>query len=527
VYGLGTYEAYCDAGVPMKQGSVYLVGAGPGDPGLLTLRGRQLLQNADVIVYDRLVNPCLLAEASPNAEFIYVGKGPLDHTLTQDAINRLLVEKARHGKTVVRLKGGDPFLFGRGAEEALYLAQHGCSFEIVPGVTSALAAPAYAGIPLTHRDMASSVAVVTGHEQPGKKGSALRWKELAQGVDTLVFLMAIENLAAIAEKLMAHGRAPDTPCALIIRGTTAQQQVIRARLDALATCAREAAAEPPAVLVVGAVTTMREHLAWVEKKPLWGKRVVITRPLPQAISFAEKIASCGGEPVLFPTVSIIKEENLQPLHHAFTNISSYDWVVFTSTNAVDIFFAERAACGLDIRALHGIRFATIGPETRQHVEATGCMVDVMPETYSAEGLLEALRSHLRPGQKVLMPRAANARNVLPEGLQKFGAHVHELPLYRTALPQHRDTAVVQDIQNGAVDILTFTSPSCVRNFITLIGSDLAMRIAAQACVAVIGPVTAAAARAGNLPVSIEAPQYTTDGLLAAILNHCAHQRTTL
>lgn len=503
----------------MAQGIVYLIGAGPGDPGLMTVRGKSILQKADVIVYDRLIGTSILAWANPSAELIYAGKKPASHSFSQDQINRLLAEKARNGKTVVRLKGGDPFLFGRGAEEAIFLAEQGVRFEVVPGVSSAIAAPAYAGIPLTHRDMASSVAIITGHEKPEKGSSSLRWKELSQAVDTLVFLMAIENLETITGNLLRHGRSPETPCALVIKGTTARQQVLSGTLGSIAGIARDASAKPPAVLVIGNVAALRRHLAWAEKKSLWGKRVLITRPLGQATVFAEKIASLGGQPVIFPTISIIKEHDLRPLHQAFSEIGSFDWIVFTSVNAVDIFFTELAARRIDIRTLAGVHLAAIGPETRRRVESTGCMVELIPTTYSVEGLCETFGLRGLADKRILLPRAAGARPLLTEGLKRLGAQVIEIPLYRTVLPDHCDLSVIQEILNRDIDIITFTSPSSVRNFIAMIGAAEIASIAADLTVAVIGPVTAAEARSCGLPVTVEAREYTTDGLLAAIVEH--------
>ncbi|MCX8045216.1 MAG: uroporphyrinogen-III C-methyltransferase [Desulfobacterota bacterium] len=501
---------------PMTSGIVYLVGAGPGDPELLTLRGKRLLEQADVIVYDRLVHTNLLAWARPAAELIFVGKEPAGHTLAQDEINRVIAEKALQGKTVVRLKGGDPFLFGRGGEEAIYLADKGIRFEIVPGVSSALAAPAYAGIPLTHRDMASSVAVVTGHEKHGKVLSALKWDRLAQATDTMVFLMAVDNLEHIVTQLLRHGRPAETPCALVVCGTTAAQRVVGGTLASITDRAHKASVHPPAVFVIGDVVSLRERLVWVEKKPLWGKKVLITRPLPHAFAFADKLSELGAEPVLFPTIELVKEHNAKTLDEALSHIESYNWIVFTSAYAVAVFFEELSARRIDIRGLRQASIAAIGPETKRSVEATGCLVSVIPQTFTAEGLLSALHGKIKKGDRVLLPRSRDARPLLAEGLKQFGAIVDEVFLYRTMMPSRVDSAVLNDIRSGKIDILTFTSPTAVHNFVTLIGQEHVARIALDRCVAVIGPITAAAARSCGLTPSVEAATYTTDGLLAAL-----------
>jgi uroporphyrinogen III methyltransferase/synthase len=501
----------------MKKGIVYLVGAGPGDPGLLTLRGKSVLEKADVIIYDRLVNSQILLYAGRAAERIYGGKLPGEHSLSQEEINKLLVKKARQGKTVVRLKGGDPFLFGRGGEEALYLAGHGCDFAIVPGITSAIAAPAYAGIPVTHRDMASSFAVITGHEKPGKQASAVHWQEIARGVDTLVFLMGVENLGVIVSQLIAQGKKPSTPAALICSGTLPAQKVLTGTLRTIVKKAARADLKPPAVLVVGEVVRLKEKLFRADKKPLAGKKVLITRPAAQAASFAEKIVEIGGEPVVFPTVEIVTEPDLRLLHQALGKIESYDRIIFTSLNAVDIFFAELAARQVDIRSLQGARLCAIGPETRERLRLRGLFTDIMPRQFCAEGILQALQGKLQPGQKVLLPRARNARPVLPEGLRRQGVSVDEIYLYRASVPKTPDTSIVAQIMKGTIDIITFTSSSTVSNFVKLLGKNNISRLPRKIMIACIGPITAATARKNRLRVALEAKDYTTDGLIAAIL----------
>lgn len=503
----------------MKKGIVYLVGAGPGDPGLLTLRGKSVLEKADVVIYDRLVNNQILLYAGRAQERIYAGKLPGKHSLSQEGINKLLVKKARQGKTVVRLKGGDPFLFGRGGEEALYLADHGCDFAMVPGITSAIAAPAYAGIPVTHRDMASSVAVITGHEKQGKNKSAIHWKEIARGVDTLVFLMGVENIGFIVKQLTEQGKKPSTPAALVCCGTLPAQKVLTGTLRTIIKKAEKADLTPPAVLVVGEVVRLNEKLFRIDKKPLAGKKILITRPGAQAVSFAEKITGFGGEPVFFSTVEIAPEPDLRLLHKAFGKIKAYDWIIFTSVNAVDIFFTELAARQLDIRSLQGVRLCAIGPETREQLRLRGLFADIMPRRFCAEGILQALRGKLKPGQKVLLPRARNARPLLPEGLRQQGASVDEIYLYQASVPKNSDKSIIEQIMAGHIDIITFTSSSTVNNFVKLLGKNNISRLSRKTMIACIGPITAATARKKGLHVSREAKEYTTDGLLAAILKN--------
>ena len=508
----------------MKNGKVYLVGAGPGDPGLLTLKGKRVLETADTVVFDRLVGAQILSFAPPHAERMYVGKASSDHSLPQEKINELLARKCAEGKSVVRLKGGDPLLFGRGGEEALYLAARGCPFEIVPGVTSAIAAPAYAGIPVTHRDAAASVAFITGHEKPGKAGSSIRWRELAAGADTLVFLMGVENLPSIAENLIAAGRPADTPAALVRRGSLPDQAVLTATLETIVRKAREQGIAPPAVLVVGDVVLLRERLAWAEKLPLWGRRIVVTRPAAQAADFIERLQSLGASVVAFPTVEIRKEPDLSKLHEALDNMGAYRWLIVTSRNGADIFCDELFGRGMDMRRLQGVAVGAIGPATAECLRGRGLVADAVPLDYRAEGLLEILREKVRPGDAVLLPRAAGSRDVLPEGLSALGARVDEVVTYRSSPPESADPAALEALQAGAADLITFTSSSTVEGFAALVGRECLAGIAARCPAACIGPVTAETARRHGFTIAAQAPEYTTQGLLSEILAYCADTR---
>jgi uroporphyrinogen III methyltransferase/synthase len=500
-----------------KKGMVYLIGAGPGDPGLFTLKGKRVLEKAEVVVYDRLVGDEILSMANPAAEFIYVGKASSRHALSQDEINALLAEKATQGKIVARLKGGDPFLFGRGGEEALYLKERGHRFEVIPGITSAIAVPAYAGIPVTHRDATSSLAIITGHEKPGKQESSIHWQELASGIGTLVFLMGVENLEFICDNLISHGREPSTPVALIRWGTLPQQQALSGTLENIVERVKESGFQPPAVIVVGEVVKLREELNWLESQPLWGKRVVITRARAQASQLVERIRDLGGQAIEFPSIKIEKEKNLAALHNAFKNIGQYDWIIFTSINAVDIFFAESRQAGLDIRDLQGIKLGAIGPATRDKLLERGLRVDVVPEDYRAEGILKELRDRIKPGQWILLPRARGARSILPETLRRWGAHVNEIYLYQAIAASQVSQATLKNIIAGNMDYLTFTSSSTVSNFVKIIGAENIAGLKGKVKVACIGPVTADTARENGFSVDILAQEYTINGLLEAIL----------
>jgi len=501
----------------MDKAKVYLVGAGPGDPGLFTLKGKKLLAAAEVVVYDRLVGDDILAMANPDAEMIYVGKISGRHALPQEEINALLVNKAAEGKRVVRLKGGDPFLYGRGGEEAQYILEHGYEYEVVPGITSAIAVPAYAGIPVTHRDATSSFAVITGHEKPGKSESSINWKEIATGIGTLVFLMGVENLGFICESLIKNGRDPATPVALIREGTRPQQEVISGTLQNITDKVAEAAFKPPAVIVVGEVVELRQELQWVERLPLWGKRIVVTRARAQASALAEGISELGGRAIEFPSIIIKPEEDLRNLHRAFQALDKYEWIIFTSVNAVDIFFEELIRQGLDIRDLKGIKICAIGPATEKRLTGRGLKVDSIPDEYRAEGIIDELKPRIEPGQWVLLPRARGARAVLPDSLIQLGAHVNEVFLYEAITATKVSRESLDDILAGNIDYLTFTSSSTVTNFVRIVGGENITRIAEQTRVACIGPVTADTASKMGFTVHLTADEYTISGLLKALV----------
>lgn len=500
-----------------KKGFVYLVGAGPGDPGLFTIKGAQVLKKAEVVVYDRLVSDKILAMANPDAEFIYVGKAASQHAMPQEKINELLVQKAAEGKIVVRLKGGDPFLFGRGGEEALYIKEHGFDYEVVPGITSAIAVPAYAGIPVTHRDATSTLAIITGHEKPGKEESSIKWEQIATGAGTLVFLMGVENLGFICQNLMANGRSPDTPVALVRWGTLPDQEVLTGSLSDIAEKAKQNDFKPPAVIVVGEVVNLRDKLKWVENKPLWGKKVVVTRARAQSSLLAEKIYELGGEAIEFPTISIKPLSDMRILHNALYNIRHYNWIIFTSVNAVELFWAEMKKLNLDIRDLQGINICAIGPATRDKLAERGLKVDAVPDEYRAEGILSTLKPRIKEGDWVLLPRAKGARSLLPETLREWGAHVNEVYLYEAAPVSTVSDETREKIVNGKVDYITFTSSSTVSNFVKIVGRENIALINKKARIACIGPITAETAEKEGFKVHLIAREYTIDGLVNAIV----------
>ncbi|MBW1989996.1 MAG: uroporphyrinogen-III C-methyltransferase [Deltaproteobacteria bacterium] len=501
---------------------VYLIGAGPGDPGLITVKGLSCIKKADVVVYDYLAAPALLANAREDAEIIYVGKKGGDHTLSQEGINRLLVDKAKEGKTVARLKGGDPYIFGRGGEEAEVLAAANIPFEVVPGVTSAVAAPAYAGIPLTHRRMTSTVTFVTGHEDPAKEGSSIRWKELAAGGGTLVFLMGVKNLPGIAKNLMDHGRSADTPAALVRWGTTPKQESLAATLGTIAKEAEKAGIKAPAVLVVGEVVSLRHALSWFEKKPLFGKTIVVTRSRAQASALVERLAELGARCIETPAIRVAPPEDPGPMDRAIDALSSFHWLGFTSVNGVDFFFDALRTKGLDARALGGAKVAAIGPATAARLGDFGIVPDLVPETFRAESVAEAFSGMDMEGKRVLLPRARLARPVLPVELSKMGAEVHEVVAYET-LPGADDAGDLPLLlEKGEVDAVTFTSSSTVDNFARILGeADFAEKMS-RTLAACIGPVTAETLEKHGVKPAVVAEQYTIAGLVDALAGHFLH-----
>lgn len=507
-----------------SKGKIFLIGAGPGDPGLLTLKGKTVLERSDVVVYDYLANEDLLKYCQPNVERIYVGKQGGRHSLSQTEINDLLVQKAEKGSVVARLKGGDPFIFGRGGEEAEYLEREGIPFEIVPGVSSAVAAPAYAGIPLTHRTYASSVAIVTGHEDPTKEQSSIRWEHLTHGADTLVFLMGAKNLDKIVNNLLAHGRDPQTPTAVIRWGTTAEQQSISAPLEKVASEAKRAGLGPPAVLVVGDVVSLRPHLSWFERAPLFGRRIVVTRSREQASELSNRLRQLGAQPLEVPTIHIEEPDDWEPVDQAIRKLGEYDWVVFTSPNGVRYLIGRVRERGGDIRDLKGIRVAAIGPATAQAVEKLGVSVDVVPREYRAESLAEAFGPDAVKGKRFLLPRAQVAREILPQRLRDWGAQVDVVSVYRTVIPDSEKAHLRKLLSEKRVDAITFTSSSTVNNFVALLEEECVSDLLDGVTVACIGPITGRTAEEKGIEPHILPREYTIPALVDALVKHFEEQR---
>ncbi|MHB1042750.1 MAG: uroporphyrinogen-III C-methyltransferase [Eubacteriales bacterium] len=503
----------------MLRGKVFLVGAGPGDPKLITVKGLECIKKADVIVHDRLAGSGLLAHARPGAEMVPAGKSPDRHTLTQDEINGLLVREARAGKVVTRLKGGDPFVFGRGGEEAEALAVAGIPFEVVPGVTSAIAAPAYAGIPVTHRDYTSTLAVVTGNEDPFKEDSSVAWDKIATGCGTIVFLMGMANLPKITGRLVEHGRAPGTPAALVRWGTTPGQRTITGTLADISEKAEAAGFKNPAVIIVGDVVKLREKLNWFENRPLFGKKVLVTRSREQASVLSAAIEALGGEPLEFPLIKITEPDDFAPLDRAIEEISAFKWIIFTSAGGVEAFFKRLFRHHKDARALHGAGLCAIGPKTKESLEAYGLFVDYLPDEYRAEEIAEGLRGRINPGDRVLLPRADIARKVLPLALREMGALVTEADAYKTVMASGDGTGLLEMLRSGEINVITFTSSSTVRNFAGMLATPDLQDLLRGVTVACIGPVTADTAREMGITVDVSAKEYTIDGLVAAILEH--------
>ena len=495
-------------------GKLYLVGAGPGDPGLLTLKGKRCLEQADIVIYDYLANARLLDYARPDAERCLVGKHGGGVRVEQDTINTLIVNHARQGKIVVRLKGGDPFIFGRGGEEAEAAHAAGIDFEIVPGVSSAIAVPAYAGIPLTHRELASNVIFATGYEQSTKMEPAVDWNELARSGSTLVILMTQRQLEANMNKLIAGGLDAETPVAVIAWGTRADQRTVVGTAATIAARAHELDIKPPALAVVGAVVQLRERLNWFERKPLFGRRIVITRPRAQAAEFAEALEAAGAEVIPFPTIDTAPPPSLAALDVALRRAGDFDWVIFTSANGVRVFFERLQVLGTDVRDWHRAHFAAIGPQTARAVQRYGVRVDTVPDEYRAEAVVAALSQIGVAGKRILLPRAAGARAVLPQQLREHGATVEDVATYTTVLPRVNAQELRQWLASGAVDLVTFTSSSTVHNFVTLLNGDIA-DLLRRVTIGCIGPVTAETARNYGMHVAIQPQSYTIPAFVDA------------
>jgi uroporphyrinogen III methyltransferase/synthase len=513
------------------KGKVYLVGAGPGDIGLLTVKGLRCLQKSEVVIYDFHLNAQVLNYISHDAEFIYAGKRGGHHTMTQEEINNILVQKAKEGKIICRLKGGDPFVFGRGGEEAGVLANNGIEFEVVPGVSSSIAAPAYAGIPLTHRLYSSSFAVIPGYEDITKKESAIEWSKLATGVGTLVFLMAVKNIDQITQKLIENGRPPDTPVAVIRWGTRPEQRTITSTLKDIVGLVKDKDIKPPAVMVVGDVVKLRESLKWYEKKPMFGHRILVTG---EHLEGFEPLEELGAEIIEFPTIEIVPPEGYDELDKSIGQIETYDWLIFTSRNGVKFFFKRFLEKDRDIRDLKGIKICAIGTKTAKEIKKYGLKTDLIPDEFRAEGLIEAFAppthpspsrgegkgggesSELLKGMRFLLPRAEKAREIFPETVRELGGEIDVPVTYRTMKPESRGKRLRRFLKEGRISIATFTSAATFNNFREIMGKD-ADEFLKGVLIAVIGPVTAKAVENDGFRVDIMPGEATIEAMVEEII----------
>ena len=506
-------------------GKVILVGAGPGDPGLLTLKGQAALQSADVVVYDLLANPELLSLAPSSARLINAGKRAGAHVLTQDQTNALLVRLGRSGKRVVRLKGGDPFVFGRGGEEALALAEAKVPFEVVPGISSGIAAPAYAGIPITHRGLATSAVFVTGQERTGQPLKARTLKALAQLDATLVFFMATESAARVTAALIKAGKAASTPAACVMNGTRPQQRVLLSTLGRLAADMRSGGYGAPGLLVLGPVAGLRKSLRWFESRPLFGRRYVVTRSREQASRLSSGLRELGADVWELPAIAIEPFKLDAAMRRAFAALPHTDWVVFTSSNGVEHFFDRLFESGRDARALAGCRLAAVGRSTAVALAARGLKADLVPLAFDAEHLLAALKRKLArrgPRRGVLLARAQEGRDVLPRGLRALGCPVQDLAFYRTVAAHGQAGAVLEALQAGKVDGVTFTSSTTVTHFKGLFSSAQWRRLAPTIRGLCLGPITRSSAEAAGVTIAVEATEASLESLLKALVKADGH-----
>jgi len=493
---------------------VYLVGAGPGDPGLITVKALETLRLADVVLYDRLINPDLLLETKPECTLIDVGKSPGSHTKTQDEITNLLVEFGNKGLNVVRLKGGDPLFFGRGGEEVERLSEEGIPFVVIPGVSALNAATTYAGIPVTHRDYSSSVGIVTGHGAKEKKKDPVKWRKLAGGVDTIVVFMGVGNIETIVQEIIAGGFSPDTPAALIEKGSTPLQKVVISTLASISSDARSENAAPPALLIVGNTVSLAEKLKWYNPGPLAGIKIGVTRPFAQSKSFTGKLRLLGAMPVQMPTIKIVETIDTNEVKMIMDNVNAYDYIVFSSTNGVNSFFQALKKRGKDSRILAGGKIASIGPVTSEALLNHGITADITAKTFVAEGLLEAiLLSGSVKEKKFLLVRSNIGRNTLQDGLKKGGALVDHAAFYSTQTAELKPYTI-EMLKNDKIDIITFTSSSTVEGFFDQISTD---ELRTKTKIASIGPQTSMALKRHNKVPDIEAGEFTTTGLAEAIL----------
>ncbi len=506
-----------------KFGKVYLVGAGPGDPALITVRGKRLLQRAEVVVYDYLASKKLLKYAPRDAELIYVGKkGGVKHTHSQDEINAMLIDHVQAGKMVVRLKGGDPFIFGRGGEEVEELYAAGAAFEVVPGVTSATAAATYAGIPITHRDYTATVAFLTGHEDPTKETSNINWSKLATGAGTLVVYMGIKNLPIIVQNLIDHGRDPRTPVAVVRWASTPEQRSVVGTLENIADVVAKEGIKPPALIIVGGVVNLRNKIDWYEKRPLFGRKIVVTRTREQASDLVEGLEEFGADCLEQSMIHIRPVDSYEELDGEMERLDEYHWILFTSLNGVKYFFKRLYAKGMDARDLKGPDIAAVGKSTADLLLKYGVNADLIPSTFTGEGLAESLLDQGVEGRNILIPRGLQGREILPETLRGAGAQVTVVPVYENSPVAGDKESLRREFIDGGVDMVTFTSSSTVRNFLAMVDGESQeelQALLADVKIAAIGPITAKTVTDNGLQVDVQPDDYTIPAMIQAIVDY--------
>jgi len=517
----------------MKKGKVFLVGAGPGDPKLITIKGLQCIKQCTAIVYDRLASPRLLKEAPKSAKRVYVGKLPDRHTMKQEDINQLLVDLALEGHIVTRLKGGDPTIFGRVGEEAELLKANNIDYEIVPGITSAISVPAYAGIPVTHRNHASSLSIITGHEKPEKLDHSINWAKVTQATGTLLFLMGVAKISYISEQLMKYGRDPHTPVALVRWGTTPEQQTLIGELHNIAEKVNTHKFESPAIIIVGDVVKQRETLIWYEKMPLFGTRILLTRAAEQSAEFATKIDELGGEPCEFHVISLEKvreEEKVRAIELVCKQIERYEWIILTSTNGVNHFFSWLAEYRIDIRRFAQSKFVAVGPKTADALKEKGIYVDLIAERFDAEGIIEVMKEEALAGKHILIPHSNMAREILTQHFTAIGAQVTDLPIYENVIATDQEPFIIDWLKEHHIHILTFTSSSTVISFIEVLklhGIEHPIELIKTYPIASIGPITTKTLQSYGLEATVEASEATIDSLIEAIIAYRLQQQRPL
>jgi len=504
-----------------KIGKVYLVGAGPGDPGLITVRGKSLLEKAEVVIYDYLAGKKLLKHAPVSAELVYVGKkGGVQHSHTQEEINQMLVDHALLGKMVVRLKGGDPFIFGRGGEEVQRLHAAGIPFEVVPGVTSATAAATYAGIPITHRDYTASVAFLTGHEDPTKENSGIDWSKLATGVGTLVIYMGIKNLPIIVANMIKYGRDPKTPVAVVRWASTPEQRSVVGTLETIAQVVVDAGIKPPSLIIIGEVVSLRSTIDWYEKRPLFGKKIIVTRTREQASDLVAGLEEYGANCLEYSTINIQPVDSYEALDDELERINEYHWILFTSLNGVKYFFERLYGKGMDARQLKGPEIAVVGKSTADLLLKYGVHADLIPAVFTGEGLAESLLDQGVEGRNILIPRVLHGPEMLPETLRGAGAQVTVVPVYQNCPAQGDKEFLRAELKKGGVDMVTFTSSSTVRNFLALLDEEKQAELKellAGVKIAAIGPITGKTVTDSGLRVDVQPEQHTIPAMIEAIV----------